>query len=97
MADGRDGERCMTRHTDETKLSISVRDAGRKTKSSGHHDQKEIVLRGYDSEAAGGAIREAVRGLEVGGQLPCPHSQLFLQAFPQQGLSSVHNIIEANI
>lgn len=31
MADGRDGERCMTQHTDETKQNISVRDIARET------------------------------------------------------------------
>lgn len=54
----------------------------------------EIV---FDSKAADGAIRGTVRGLKVGHQLPCPHSQLFLQALPQQGLSSIPNIIEANL
>lgn len=61
------------------------------------HLPREIVLRGCDCKVADRAIRAAARGLEVGRQLPCPHSQLFLQALPQRGVWSAPYIIEADL
>lgn len=51
----------------------------------------------YDSKAADRAIRGAARGLKVVLEPPRPHSPLFLQAPPQQGLSNIPNIIESNL
>lgn len=54
----------------------------------------EIVLQDGGCEVANGAISEAVRGLEVGQQLPRPHSQTVHWAPTLQGVSSVSNLIE---
>lgn len=54
----------------------------------------DIVLRDGSCEVADEAISGAVRGLEVGQLLPRPHSQPVPWAPPQQGVSSVSNLIE---
>lgn len=54
-------------------------------------------LQGYDRKALDRAIRGAARGLEFGHQLSRQDSQLFLQAFPQQGSLSDPDITRENI